>query len=72
MKKSRFIEVQIVGILKELDAGTPATELGGAMAFTRTRSGGGKKSMPASRRVTWRGFMLTQFRGAIRFGNQVA
>lgn len=27
MKKSRFSEAQIVGILKELDAGTPATEL---------------------------------------------
>ncbi|MFN2450296.1 MAG: transposase [Candidatus Baltobacteraceae bacterium] len=28
MKKSRFSEAQIVAILKELDAGTPATELG--------------------------------------------
>lgn len=27
MKKSRFSEAQIVGILQELDAGTPATEL---------------------------------------------
>lgn len=27
MKKTRFTEAQIVGILKELDAGTPATEL---------------------------------------------
>ena len=27
MKKSRFSEAQIVSILKELDAGTPATEL---------------------------------------------
>lgn len=27
MKSSRFTEAQIVGILKELDAGTPATEL---------------------------------------------
>jgi len=27
VKKSRFTEAQIVGILKELDAGTPATEL---------------------------------------------
>ena len=27
MKKSRFSEAQIVGILKELDAGTPATDL---------------------------------------------
>ena len=27
MKKSRFSEAQIVGILKELDGGTPATEL---------------------------------------------
>ena len=27
MKKSRFTEAQIVGILKELDGGTPATEL---------------------------------------------
>jgi putative transposase len=27
MKKSRFSEAQIVGILKELDAGTTATEL---------------------------------------------
>ncbi len=26
MKKSRFSEAQIVGILKELDGGTPATE----------------------------------------------
>ena len=28
MKKSRFSEAQIVGILKELDAGSLATELG--------------------------------------------
>jgi putative transposase len=28
VKKSRFTEAQIVAILKELDAGTPATELG--------------------------------------------
>ena len=28
MKKSRFSVAQIVGILKELDAGSPATELG--------------------------------------------
>ncbi len=28
MKKSRFSEAQIVGIPKELEAGTPATELG--------------------------------------------
>ena len=28
MKNSRFSEAQIVGILKELEAGTPATELG--------------------------------------------
>ena len=28
MKKSRFSEAQIVGILKELKAGSPATELG--------------------------------------------
>jgi putative transposase len=28
VKKSRFTEAQIVGILKELDGGTPATELG--------------------------------------------
>lgn len=27
MKKSRFSEAQIVGILRELDGGTPATEL---------------------------------------------
>jgi putative transposase len=27
VKKSRFAEAQIVGILKELDGGTPATEL---------------------------------------------
>lgn len=27
MKKSRFTEAQIIAILKELDAGTPATEL---------------------------------------------
>jgi len=27
VKKSRFSEAQIVGILKELDGGTPATEL---------------------------------------------
>lgn len=27
MKKSRFTEAQIVSILKELDVGTPATEL---------------------------------------------
>lgn len=27
MKKSRFTEAQIVAILKELDTGTPATEL---------------------------------------------
>jgi len=27
VKKSRFTEAQIVAILKELDAGTPATEL---------------------------------------------
>ena len=27
MKKSRFTEAQIVAILKELDGGTPATEL---------------------------------------------
>ncbi len=27
MKKSRFSEAQIVGILKELDGGVPATEL---------------------------------------------
>jgi len=28
VKKSRFTEAQIVSILKELDAGVPATELG--------------------------------------------
>ena len=28
MKTSRFSEAQIVGILKELEAGSPATELG--------------------------------------------
>jgi putative transposase len=28
VKKSRFTEAQIVAILKELDAGVPATELG--------------------------------------------
>ena len=27
VKKTRFTEAQIVGILKELDGGTPATEL---------------------------------------------
>jgi putative transposase len=27
VKKSRFSEAQIVGVLKELDGGTPATEL---------------------------------------------
>lgn len=27
MKKSRFSEAQIVGVLKELDGGTPATDL---------------------------------------------
>lgn len=27
MKKSRFTEAQIIAILKELDAGTPATEI---------------------------------------------
>src|SRR5579872_178628 len=28
MRKSRFSEAQIIAILKELDAGTPASELG--------------------------------------------
>ena len=38
MKKSRFTEAQIVGILKELDAGTTATSLPAVTAFMPIRS----------------------------------
>jgi hypothetical protein len=39
MKKSRFSDAQIVSILKELDGGTPATELACSTAFTPIRFG---------------------------------
>ena len=42
MKKSRFTEAQIVGILKELDAGTTAAELGRRTAFMPIRSDSGE------------------------------
>lgn len=35
MRKSRFTDAQIVGILKELDAGTPATDLKIALSQPR-------------------------------------
>ena len=40
MKKSRFSEPQIVGILKELEAGSPATELDPERADRFQASGG--------------------------------
>jgi RecB family endonuclease NucS len=51
VKKSRFTEAQIIGILRELDAGTTATELARKHGLHRIRSAVGAINMPACKRA---------------------
>ncbi|MHB8703430.1 MAG: transposase [Candidatus Tyrphobacter sp.] len=53
MRKSRFTEAQIVGILKELDAGTPAIELARKHGVHANTIPSGGIVTAASRRATW-------------------
>lgn len=55
MKKGRFSEAQIVAILKELDAGTTATELGRRHGIHANTIGCGETSTQGFRPATFPG-----------------
>lgn len=70
MKKSRFTESQIVAILKELDAGTSATELGRRHGIhANTIRLWRDRDMPASNRATSSGPSSLKTRAGARIAS---
>jgi hypothetical protein len=55
MRQSKFIETQIVAILKEADAGRAVNEICGTTASARRRTTNGKPSMGARGVPMWSG-----------------